>query len=84
MVTVNVDGTAFKCIYRLSKPKNHSSEFTGKPRTGPLSLPVLSSSAVLIHGLGEKVRIPYEPGEQAVVCLLAQLCSLKLVRWLSD
>lgn len=53
--------------------------------SGFLSSPVLSSSAVFIHGLGEEVRNPHGcPGEQAVAGLLAQLCSLKLVRWPSD
>lgn len=39
MYHINADGTAFKCIYMLSKPKNHSSEFTGKPGTSSFQVP---------------------------------------------
>lgn len=43
------------------------------------------SPSCFIHELGEKVRNPHEsPGEQAVAGLLALLCILKEVRWLSD
>lgn len=88
-MVAHVARAACKCTYMLLTPKHHSSEIIGKARdiqlSGPLSPPLLSSSDVFLHGLGEKAGNPFGAlvSRQRLACL-PSFDDLQLVRWLSD